>query len=164
MTLQYWDSCVFIALLTNEDPKGSQVIRELVRDAEEGRSQIIISTLVVAEVKPLQSHDPQAGRVIDDLFSTYRRYLKTYALTRHIAQMARNIGGQFTHLTGADCVHVATALHAKADVMFTYDGVSAGGPRPRHLLYYSRKIGSPPLRIEVPSVSYGPLFDAGGQV
>jgi predicted nucleic acid-binding protein len=144
----------------NEDPTRSEIIRQLVRDAQNGESRIVISTLVLAEVKPSSTHETEARRVIEDLFATHRPYLRIYALTRRIALLARDIGVQCPRLSGADCVHVATAIHAQADVMLTYDGHSNLPLNPKWLLFYDRKIGDPPLRIEVPSVRYGPLFDA----
>ena len=60
----------------------------------------------------------------------------------------------------SDAIHVATALEAKADVLFTYDGLKKDAPI-SGLLRLNGQMGNPPLRIEVPRVRLGPLFDHG---
>jgi PIN domain len=67
-------------------------------------------------------------------------------LDRPTAELAHEITRTYG-LTNADAVHVATAVIAKVPVLYTYD--SAKGKR-RGLLRHDRKIGDPPLRIEVP--------------
>jgi len=62
-----------------------------------------------------------------------------------------------------DSLHIASAIHAKADVLFTLDGVrdSKGRRRNRDLTEFSGKIGNPPLTIEGPFIDIGPLFPKG---
>jgi hypothetical protein len=53
-----------------------------------------------------------------------------------------------THgLRNADAIHVATALIARVDVLYTWDDKKQ---RRAGLLGHNGKIGKPPLRIEVP--------------
>lgn len=71
------------------------------------------------------------------------------ALTDRVAQIAADIGNQFPSLLPGDCVHIATAIDARADVLFTYDGAGQRR-RPGAMLRYDARIGTPPLRIMVP--------------
>ena len=47
-------------------------------------------------------------------------------LTPRIAERAAEIGDTFPRLLPPDCVHIATAIEAEADVLFTYEGRVSG--------------------------------------
>jgi hypothetical protein len=70
-------------------------------------------------------------------------------LTDRTALSAADIGNTYPSLTPGDCVHIATAIEARADVLFTYDGAGQRR-RPNEMLRYDTLIGTPPLRIMEP--------------
>jgi len=157
---QYWDACLFINYLTNLEPDKAEIMDQILIQAEAPRSpfRIVISDLVVAEVRPSEAYEQTHRDRIEQLFDSDLPYLEPYALTRTIAHMSRQIGADFPNLTVADSIHVATAIHARADVLFTYDGDrSTVRRRSGDLLRYNGQIGDPPLTIETPWVYSGPL-------
>ncbi len=56
--LQYWDSCLFIAILANRPNERERidVIRHLIEQEKRGDFCIVASTLVIAEVRPDESN------------------------------------------------------------------------------------------------------------
>jgi predicted nucleic acid-binding protein len=156
--VQYWDSCVFFALLTGSQQEQVRVIRELLDMERRGTVEIHISPFVIAEIRSLPqtpAFSQADADVVRELFESDR--LVYWVLTPRIAQAAADIGNQHPALLPGDCVHIATALEAKVDVLFTYDG-SGARRRPRHMLSVGSQIGTPPLRIMEPFVPQGPLF------
>lgn len=111
----YWDTAVWTEW--NRNQHGQQgLCAELLRRAEKGELEIVLSTLVLAEFAPQDS-------ITEEVFQQYllRSSFKLVALSRHIALKAREIVKQFNRLPGRDAVHIASALYAKADYLFTYD-------------------------------------------
>lgn len=157
--VQYWDSVMFISLLTGSDPARVQVIRELLDRNKRGALRIVTSTFTMAEVRP---HPNDRGLPIDefetaqDLFESDR--IDLWAVTPRIATAAARIGFGHHAVTPTDSVHIATAIEAKVDVLFTFDG--AGKRRKQGaMIALSGLVGDPPLKIREPYVSHGPLFD-----
>ena len=153
MAEEYWDTCLFLAYLQNkpEERELVEIISALLRRAESGDTLIVVSTLVLAEIRPLRAYEPGHAEVIWDLFHTNRPYLKMVALSPRIAELAGTIGSEH-RITSPDAVHVATAWSERVDVMLTQDG-STDRERRRsgQLLFYDGKIGTPPLKIEMPT-------------
>ena len=162
--IQCWDSCLFIAFLTGE-PKRAQIVRELLKRAKAGSLTIAISELVVAEVRPARpSHSSAERKVIEDLLGADHPFMRFFAVTHQIARLARDIGSQQPSLTVPDTVHIATALVAKADVFYTFDGDhEKKARRSGDLLRWDKTFGAPPLRIEAPAIDFGPLFTSEGR-
>ncbi len=162
---QCWDSTVFISLLTGQIPERAKVIRALLDHRQEGKFQIVLSTFAIAEVRKFRvlgavgpvpgdegneatiPVDEVEGRRITDLFAS--DVLVYRAVTDRTAQLAADIGNTYPSLLPGDCVHIATAIEVKADVLFTYDGAGQRR-RPGEMLRYDKMIGSPPLRIIEP--------------
>lgn len=151
---EYWDSCLFIAYLQNKDNEQDivNVIDALLRGASQKSERlIVISTMVLAEIRPRDMYNEFHWVVIRDLFYTNRPYIKIQALTPRLADLASTIGGDHNELTPPDAVHVATALSEHVDVFYTLDGLHEHGVRRRgDLLDFDGKIGKPPLAIRVP--------------
>lgn len=164
--VQYWDSNLFIYFLMNEPRHKDRIdiIRALLRIAQHGKLRIVLSNLVLCEVRSRSEHDAEHRQIVDELFDANRPYVQFYALSRRIALRARAIGSQFNDITGPDAIHVATALEASVDTFLTYDGASEIGPEVRRnrrsarLLQFDGEIGTPPLKIEMPRLDLGPLF------
>jgi predicted nucleic acid-binding protein len=158
--VQYWDSNMFISLLTGADPERVKVIKELLDLNKRGAVRIITSTFTIAEVRP---HPNDRGLPIDEfetaqeLFESDR--IELWVVTPRIAAEAARIGYENPSVTPTDCVHIATAIEAKADVLFTFDGAGTKRRKQGAMIALSGRVGDPPLRIREPSVSHGPLFD-----
>jgi predicted nucleic acid-binding protein len=162
---QCWDSTVFISLLTGQDEERVKVIRGLLDHHAKRKFQIVLSTFAIAEVRDFRATGAQGpapgaegSEATVQLDQAERERVATLfasdvlvyrALTDRTALLAAEIGNQYPSLLPGDCVHIATALEAKADVLFTYDGAGQRR-RPNEMLRYDRKIGSPPLRIMLP--------------
>ena len=158
--VQYWDSCMFISVLTGRDAKRTGTIRTLLEHEKKGLIKIAISTFVIAEVRPDETNpnlDNKQFQMAAELLESDR--LDRWALTPHIAQEAARIGKQFPKLLPGDCVHIATAIAATAAVLFTFDGLGKRR-RPSDMIAHSEKIGNPPLKICEPFIPAGPLFEA----
>ncbi len=162
--VQYWDSCLFICLLVNNEPTKVKIITDLVRQAEAGGLRIVISNLVLAEVRPSTGYDNVHQLTVENLLEANRPYVQPFAVTRSIANLSREVGANFPKLTVPDSIHIATALVAKADVFYTYDGAKDNTRRRSgDLLRYDGQIidsSGRPLSIKAPVVTVGPLFDS----
>jgi predicted nucleic acid-binding protein len=157
---QYWDSCLYIDLLLNKRPERVKAILEALREAREGRARIIVSTLVLAEVRPRPDYKADYKQDVEDLLESNYPYVTWYGVTLTIGRLARDIGATHPTLSPADCVHLATALEAGAKVFFTYDG-EGKKRRSKTLLTYDNKLskaGGTMLRITTPGVNPGPMF------
>ena len=135
---QCWDSTVFISLLTGQWPDRVKVIRALLDHHIEGKFQIVISTFAIAEVRSFRvagavgptpgeegseetvPFDEEERRRVSDLFASDALVYR--ALTDRTGLSAAEIGNTYPSLLPADCAHIATAIEAHADVLFTYDG------------------------------------------
>ena len=162
MAKEYWDSCLFLAYLQNKPEERDMVetISALLRRAEAGDTMIVVSTLLLAEIRPLYPYDANHSEVLWDLFHTNRPYLKLVSLSPRIGELAATIGGDYNAITSPDAVHIATAWSEKVNVMLTLDG-SPDKERRRsgQLLYYDEKIGKPPLKIVLPERPHDSQFE-----
>ena len=155
MAKEYWDTCLFIAFLQNwsDERNFVDIVAARLRKAEEGENLIVVSTLVLAEIRPRSAYDTPRVEVIRDLFYTNRPFIRVVALSPRIADLASLVGADHNALSSPDAVHLATAWSEKVDVLLTNDG-KADKERRRsgELLFYDRKIGNPPLAIERPTM------------
>ena len=169
---QYWDSSLFISYLTATEVDRVEIIQGLLDQHERSGIEIIISSFAIAEVRSIPvegattptddegavetvAYHPDHLRRVMNLFNSLE--LEIRVLTPRIAERAAEIGDRFPRLLPPDCVHIATAIEAEADVLFTYDGAGQRR-RPGAMLRYDWRIGDG-LRIMEPFVPTGPLFD-----
>ena len=169
---QYWDSTLFVSYLAGTEVDRVEIIQGLLEQYERGGIEIIISTFAIAEVRSIPvegattppndegavetvEYHPEHLQRVRNLFKSLE--LEIRVLTPRIAERAAEIGDTFPRLLPADCVHIATAIEAEADVLFTYDGAGQRR-RPADMIRYDRRIGDG-LRIMQPFVPTGPLFD-----
>ena len=169
---QYWDSSLFISYLAGIEVDRVEIIQGLLEQYERSGIEIIISSFAIAEVRSIPvegattppddegavktvAYHPEHLQRVRNLFNSLE--LEIRVLTPRIAERAAEIGDTFPRLLPADCVHIATAIETRVDVLFTYDGA---GQRRRTgaMLRYDRRIGDG-LRIMQPFVPTGPLFD-----
>lgn len=172
--VQYWDSPLFISFLTGQEEARVKMIRDLLDQHDKHGIRIGISTMVIAEVRRIpkegaggpepgneanvevEPYDPTRLATVREVFQSDQ--LDVRVLTPRIAGVAQAIGDQFPKLLPVDAVHIATALDAEADVLFTWDGSGLKRRRPSDMLRYDRKMGG--LRIMEPFVPTGELYDA----
>jgi len=153
---QYWDTCLFIRYLMDDpqDEKERQQlenIKPLFVAATKGDILVVVSTLVLAELRPRDPFNQEHLDEIDDLFYRARSNIRVVALHPVIARRASQLGSQNKKLTSPDAVHLATALTEGVSVFYSFDG-DADNERRRSgkLLAYSLQFGEPKLRIEAP--------------
>lgn len=167
MISEYWDTCLFIAYLKNspDERTAADAVDALIRSAQATPQErlIVVSTLVLAELRRHPNYDKSRYDIIRDIFYTNRPYVRIVTLTPYIADIASTIGSDNPALTPADTVHVATALSARVDALLTLDGRHEHGRRRRRdLLEYNGKIGIPPLSIIPPTMPPGTQYRLEG--
>lgn len=159
----YWDSCLFINFLSDKNKKKAECVAELLDIAESGqRMRIIISNVVLAEVRPKPEYNVKRLGRINELFDADRPYIRFYGVSRSIANSARELGLKHG-ITVLDAIHVATALEAEVASFFTWDGDRDIGAKTKRsdLLKYNGLIGNPALSITTPSTTFDrPMDDA----
>ena len=96
--LQYWDSCMFIAILANRPNEKDriEVIRHLLQEEKQGNIAIVASTLCIAEVRP-DENNPMLNQVEFDMAIELMRSdrIDWRPLTPYIAEEAQRIGKQY---------------------------------------------------------------------
>lgn len=154
----YFDACLFIELLQQADKERFDACDCLRLRAKKEELRIVTSTLTIAEVCKLKSSDKDYKAQSQKILEFFEHeYFAIRPLDRQTAELANGMPNEFG-LSPMDSIHVATAIVNRVSVMYTYD--SAKGRR-KGLLTHNLKIGSPPMRIELPpDPSKGTLFDA----
>lgn len=128
----YIDSCCFIDMVKTETGKSTEDEREkdvwclkrLLEANRDGEVEVYSSTLTIAECIHAGKHP-----VPDDVKSLFTRlltsgqYLRLVQLTPFIAEEARDLRwDRGIALSGADGVHVASALDRECEEFLTSDG------------------------------------------
>ena len=153
MDKEYWDSCLLLAFLQDkpEERELVDIISALLRRAEAGDTLIVVSTLVLAEIRPVRPYNPDHDEVFWDLIHTNRPYVKVVSVSPRIAELAATIGSEHK-ISTPDAIHVATAWSERVEVMLTMDGSSSvESRRSGKLLSFDEQIGKPPLSIKMPA-------------
>lgn len=145
--LVYFDACVFIELLQQSIQKRFEACEDLREKAAKGDLIIVTSSVTIVEVNKLpdspQLPEEQSKKILEFFENPY---IAVRVPDRRTAEYAHELTR--THgLMPNDAIHVATAVLAKVSVLYTYDSVKN---RRKGLLRHNLKIGTPPLRIEVP--------------
>lgn len=142
----YWDSCVYISCIERTAGRDA-TLRAIVKAAEGGGLVLIASTLVIAEVTKINDPSISATDQAELIRKFFENdYIRVRAVDRRTAEEAADISRQ-TGLKPADAIHVATAIRWKCECLQTYDGEKGGSNK---LLAFDGRIGSPPLKIELP--------------
>ncbi len=126
---RYWDSVCCFGYLANQAGRADECERVL-NEADEGRHEIVISALTIAEVLHIKGEKrafPKESR--DKIRGFFRRSCFTVAdIDRFIAEQAQEIFWEHD-IMPKDAVHVATALATNAHYLETFDGVLLGKSR-----------------------------------
>lgn len=135
-----WDSACCFGFLSNQSDRATPCERVL-RDAEEGKCEIIVSALAIAEVLHLRGdgHQNLFRDSRDRIRNFFKRsYFIVQDVDRFIAEHAQELFWDFNHIgvMPKDAVHVATALATNCAFLETFDepllGISGsvgGDPR-----------------------------------
>ena len=157
--LVYWDSCIFIAHLKNENrsnPLDMQGVGELVRRIDGGDIGLVTSVIALPEV--LESTLPK------DAIRDFRAYLSRpdvllIDVDRRIAEISHEIrdfyqndGSGEKTVSTPDAIHLATAISKGCPVFYTFDGdAKQKTDRSRVLLPLGNNIaGKYSLKIQKP--------------
>src|ERR1043165_8001138 len=139
----YWDACVVSALLGREHNRveGCKLIE---RDARQGLTIIYTSAITFTECIRVSSTRERLTQAHEQAIQRYfmHKFIRVVDCNRGIGEHARWLIWRNMHLQPHDAIHVASALAAQVDIMYTYDNGD--------LVRLDRQIGTPPLRIENP--------------
>jgi predicted nucleic acid-binding protein len=140
--VQYWDTAVIIDALQQTDASKMLVIEPLIKDAEDGKLLILISTYVLIETyKDLDGVNVTSKEEDEKIVAFFENpFFEIRDVTEPIALSARKISREHG-IKAKDSVHVATAIYHNVSTFFTYD---------IGLLKKNGKIGNPPLQIIQP--------------
>jgi predicted nucleic acid-binding protein len=153
----YWDSCLFIAWLKDEQNRKQgemDGVRDFVERLKKRSVTIITSTITMTEVT---STKVGAGfmTLFDDVLK--RKNLIRVGVDIRIAKLAQELRDYYSTLAGEfnnktlsvpDAIHLATAILYKADVFHTFDETNRSGTL--GLIPLSGNAGGYPLVITKP--------------
>ncbi len=119
----YWDSCLFLAFLNDENGK-ADLISELYEKVEKENGKILTSTLAIVEVAHASSEknnfllDPEIQNEINQIWADSK--ITTIEVNQDIAETARQIIREYLPkqwaLTTQDAIHLATAVWINRNV------------------------------------------------
>jgi predicted nucleic acid-binding protein len=120
--LVYADACIFLEVLQQTHGQWRDSFKVL-QAAEREDIRLLASRLLAVEVGRFRG-DASRTRV-DQLVLQYLDRVNTQwvEVDLLIAQLARNLSWQFSIKSGADAVHLATAVRLRADFFMSRDGV-----------------------------------------
>ena len=156
----YIGSDAWIALISNmmtpEAVERRSNVEFYVQEAMDGTAQLFISSATIVEVVRTESAGIAPLEVpadirqkITDLFEEL--YIVPISLDPARASEARTLRWQYPWLRTMDAIELASAVYAKVDVMYTYDGSG----KKRGLMSLDGLVGNPPLLIQVPKYTGG---------
>lgn len=155
--LIYWDSCIFLAWIKNEQDKGPEVlsgIEELVNHIQKNQIILITSVLTTAEILESTLDDKQAA-VFDEVLK--RRNVQVVDTTGPIWNLTHDIRNHYKQikdglhtLSTPDAVHLATAINEGVDVFYTTDEYDDPKKKKRALIPLNGNVAGYNLRIKKP--------------
>jgi len=144
-----WDANCFIAWF-NEEQGRYDVCSAIIEAAQRGETRLFTSYLTLAEVCQIPNTYPsEAEDSIADFFKS-RPYIIEVAVDWFVCRIARDLMSRFK-LDCRDAIHLATAIHTKADIFHTYDH--------DNLLKLNGKIPGYSLTIAEPVYNYQTKLD-----
>ena len=153
----YLDANVTLAFISGEEHR-VVVVRELLRQGEDGRRQIYTSTLSIVEVafaaqeKIQRALDDETEASIDRLWPAAGKPIAlvepSTAVMRRARHLVRTAMTDGRSLQAADAVHLATAQVVGATILYTYEDAARRKA-------WSELTG---LRVEEPSVDQEPML------
>jgi predicted nucleic acid-binding protein len=160
--LYYWDTCLFLAWLNDEERKAGEMdgVREVI--ARHKRREVRLVTSVLTRVEVLQARIPAGvGTSFTDLLKRMTQLgidtkvaSLAHDLREHYVINAATYGGKT--LSTPDAIHLATAIHYRVDEFHTFD--NGGSGKHLGLLPLSGDVGGHRLKICKPE-SRNPQLD-----
>lgn len=164
--LVYWDSCIFISWLKNEQREDSKDMAGVVDTIERLKRREV--TLITSAITQTEIAACNVGQLVmpllDDLMK--RKNIQRISVDIKIAQMARTLRDFYQSepytidkngkrigsktLAVPDAIHLATAILHKVDVFNTFD--AGDGKGSLGLLPLNGNVAGHNLRVEKPSV------------
>ena len=134
-----WDSCIVLGYLSGQKDIKSNC-DQIIQQAQRGDLEIVVSTIVSAEVAYLPGLSPLDSELkIQEFFS--RNYVIMAAFDISLTKTVRRLIREHKRLKPSDAIHIATALQWQIPIIETTDP---------DLLNLSGKEGNPPLIIRRP--------------
>ena len=149
----FWDSCVFIRLLSvTKDPAKlaeREICKFCLQDAIDLKTEIVVSTTSFAEV--VKTEDLISPPVPEDTKEKIRLlfdepYIIPISADLIVARAARELIWRHSWLKPIDAIVIASATYAKVDELFSYDGLG----EKKGILDLDGQIGNPPMKIVKP--------------
>lgn len=143
MERRYFDSCIFLHVITNTHPDRAAMSKAAIQAAEQGQFRLVTSMLTMIEVikdkTGPHTPSPEVQKKIADYFE--HQYVLMAQASRDIMVRARELCWKYgdINLKGVDAVHLATAIRHQCTTLYTYD--------PKLL-----KTNEPGIRVEPPQI------------
>ena len=112
----YLDSCVYLEAITLQTPARGEIAKSLLEAVEFGDIKVVASEIVRVEVR---GKDAEANRLTAEMLK--HSGFEWVPVSRPVAELARQLGTQFSKLQAADAVHLATAQMRGAGQLMTWD-------------------------------------------
>src|SRR5579871_490855 len=145
--LYYWDSCLFLAWIKDEERKSGEMdgVREVIKLSKRRDAKIMTSVLTSVEV--LAAKMP-AG--MNNLFAGLLKRVTRVGIDTRIASLAHDIRNHYSSAGGKtlstpDAIHLATAILYRADEFHTFD--AEGSRQSLGLIPLSGNVGGHKLTI-----------------
>jgi predicted nucleic acid-binding protein len=129
----YWDTCVIVRWLTGEPPQLVDHVDQFLEEAARGDRTIVVSTLVLAELRP----SFLTKKAFGDIFKFFADFESAFQLIDPSPNIMATAGrlkdlefektGGRRHVGTADAIHLVTCLYARdhlglTDIVFhTFD-------------------------------------------
>jgi predicted nucleic acid-binding protein len=154
----YWDSCIFIAWIKDEKRPAGEMdgVYECVDRVQAGTIRLITSVFTRTEVfesdLPAHVRSQYAALLNRRNVCQLDQDLRVAELAREIREhyQAENAKDRKGTIATADAVHLATAIHYKADALYTFDQGKRGG---RGLLSLNGDVAGHAIRVCKPEVT-----------
>ena len=142
-----WCSCTIIDYL--QGTSRAQPCVDIIRQCEHRELELLVSVLAIAEVGTTDKNDPNDLARIKEFFG--RNYVIPVNVDIFVAEHAQRIVRQFG-LSGADAVHLATAVAYNVPILETFDD---------KLIGVDGKVGNPLVEIRPPRYDSGQQTSLG---
>jgi predicted nucleic acid-binding protein len=120
--LYYWDTCLFLAWLKDETRKSGEMdgVRDIIQRMKRRDVKLMTSVLTIVEV--LETKIPVG---IDSAFKDLLKRMNRQSVDIRVAALASDLRNHYAknnqNLKAPDAVHLATAIHYRADEFHTFD-------------------------------------------
>ncbi len=148
-----FDTCTLLDALSKRSVNQASSAERLLKEAESGQVQAVISTVTIAEIHHIRNFDAARSEELITAFFD-NDYLEVWHVDDEVAKSTREIRRhcQFDRsqpIKIADAIVLATAVVSKSQILFTRDGTGKDNKSP--LLDLDRVFGDPKIRIVTPS-------------